>query len=234
MTAFASPPLGFKRAPRAARAPLVRLLAAVAAAGACVWLAGCSTPYATRFHTLMAPPLTARTQPTAVSGPGPAWQLLPVGIPAQVDRPQMVVQLADGTLAVVEQERWIAPLNDEVHAAVAERLAELLGVQASSGRSRRDRWQVRIEVQRFDSALGRAVRLDADWRLRSTQTPQRSLRCRTRHERPVEAGYAALAAGHRAAVEALAEVIAERLRELEAGETPGCPTAAALAARAPS
>lgn len=200
-----------------------RLLLPAALACAGVWLAGCATPQATRFHTLMTPPGAARTEAAArPPANGPAWELLPVGIPAQVDRPQMVVQLADGALAVVEQERWIAPLADEIQAAVAERLTEVLGVQESSDRSRRERWRVRIDVQRLDSALGRAARLEADWRLRSNDNPRRALRCRTSHEQPVGPGYAALAAGHRAAVAELAETIAAGLRALDAGQSPDC------------
>lgn len=206
---------------RGRRARRLLSLSVLACAG--VWLAGCATPQATRFHTLMTPPggAPAEPAPRAPTG-GPAWELLPVGIPAQVDRPQMVVQLAEGALAVVEQERWIAPLADEVQAAVAERLTEVLGVQESSSRSRRERWRVRIDVQRLDSALGRAARLEADWRLRSNENPRRALRCRTSHEKPVAPGYAALAAGHRAAVEELADAIAAGLRALDAGQSPDC------------
>ncbi|MBA3598077.1 MAG: membrane integrity-associated transporter subunit PqiC [Methylibium sp.] len=189
---------------------------------ASVWLAGCATPQATRFHTLMTPPGAAGAEGPAQPARGPAWELLPVSIPAQVDRPQMVVQLADGVLAVVEQERWIAPLADEMQDAVAERLTEVLGVQESSGRSRRERWRVRIDVQRLDSALGRSARLEADWRVRSNEEPQRALRCRTSHEQPVAPGYAGLAAGHRKAVADLAETIAASLRALDAGQSPGC------------
>lgn len=205
------------------RRPVSRLPMRAALVCAVVWLAACATPQATRFHTLMTPPDAARVEGRAPpTAGGPSWELLPIGIPAQVDRPQMVVQLADGALAVVEQERWIAPLADEMQAAVAERLTQVLGVQEPSDRSRRERWRVRIDVQRFDSALGRAARLEADWRVRSNEEPRRALRCRTSHEQVVEPGYAALAAGHRAAVSALAETIAASVRALAAGQSPSC------------
>jgi uncharacterized lipoprotein YmbA len=203
-----------------------RLLVKAAVCGAALWLGACAAPQATRFHTLMAAPPAAaaleRTPPPA----GPDWELLPVGIPAQVDRPQLVVQRADGTLAVVEQERWIAPLADELQAAIAERLTHALGVQEVPGRSHRERWRVRIEVRRLDSALGRSARLEADWRLRSSEDPKRVLRCHARYEQTVGPGYAALAAGHRAAVAGLAEGVASALRALEAGESPPCPPGA--------
>ncbi|MBA3624129.1 MAG: membrane integrity-associated transporter subunit PqiC [Methylibium sp.] len=204
--------------PSHARRPLL----GAALVCASLWLAGCATPQATRFHTLMSPIDAARAEGAARPSRGPAWELLPIGIPAQVDRPQMVVQLADGTLAVVEQERWIAPLADEMQAAVAERLTQVLGVRESPDRSRRERWRVRIDVHRLDSALGRSARLEADWRVRSNEEPRRALRCRTSHQQPVAPGYAGLAAGHRAAVAELVETIAASLRALDAGQSPGC------------
>jgi hypothetical protein len=197
--------------------------------------AGCAAPQATRFHTLMAPleaPSVERLAPVSTA-PGPAWELLPVGIPAQVDRPQMVVQLTDGALAVVEQERWIAPLADEMQAALAEQLTLALGVRESSTRSRRERWRLRIDVERFDSALGGVVRLEADWRLSSSEEPRRALRCRTSHVQATAPGYAALAAGHRAALAQLAGTIAASLRALDGGASPECPRAPQASVRGP-
>lgn len=199
-----------------------RVLAGAALLGCGLWLAGCATPQPTHFHTLMAQsPAPRAANGSAPPSPGLAWELLPIGIPVQVDRPQMVVQLAGGSLAVVEQERWIAPLADELHAAVAEQLSRALGAPEPGGPTR-SRWRVRIDVQRLDSAPGRWARLEAIWSVRSGEDAQRALHCQTSHEQPVAPGYSALAAGHREALVRLAEAIASNLRALAAGQLPAC------------
>ena len=117
----------------------------VTAARLCAFAAGCASAPATRLHSL----LTADAR-AASAAPALAWQLAPVTMPAQVDRPQLVVRAADDSLVVLEQERWIAPLADEMHAAIAERLVQRFGLGAAGTPLR-----VRVEVQRFDSVPGR-------------------------------------------------------------------------------
>jgi AcrR family transcriptional regulator len=95
-------------------------------------LAGCGSAQPPRYHTLMpAPASTARTPAPAGSL---AWEVLPVAVPAGVDQPQWVVRTVDGSLAVLEQERWIAPLGEEIRAAVADRLTQDIGTPAVVGR----------------------------------------------------------------------------------------------------
>ena len=48
--------------------------------------------------------------------------VLPVSVPPQVDQPQWLVRAPDDSLQMLEQERWAAPLRDEIRSAVAERL----------------------------------------------------------------------------------------------------------------
>src|SRR5436309_2906138 len=74
-------------------------------------LAGCASVQAPRYHTLMPSP-AATVRPLAPAG-SMAWEVLPVAVPAGVDQPQWVVTTVDGSLAVLEQERWIAPLGEE-------------------------------------------------------------------------------------------------------------------------
>ena len=111
-----------------------------------------------------------------------AWEVLPVTVPAQVDQPQWVVQAVDGSLAVLEQQRWIAPLGAEIGAAVAERLTQVVGAPAAaSSVVPGKQWRIRVEVQRFDSTPGRETRLEARWALRSAADGAPTLSCRHRH-----------------------------------------------------
>jgi hypothetical protein len=184
----------------------------VSAIAVALWLAGCATVPPTRFHTLMPPPEARATAPATTPAP---WQLLPVTVPAQVDRPQFVLRSGDGSLAVLDQERWIAPLADELAGALADALGRRLGPPLG-----RDPWQVAVDVQRFESVPGRAARLDAAWSVRRADAA--ALRCLASIEQPAGDGVAALAAAHRRAVQALGERIAEAIVALQAGRPAGC------------
>jgi len=142
-------------------------------------LAACSSPAPPRYHSL----LPAQTQLRAVAGNSPtAWQLLPVSIPTQVDQPQFVIRRADETFAVLEQERWIAPLGDELRAALSEHLGATLGAPGAAPLPGRKDWRIAVDVQRFDSTPGRST-LAAQWTLLAgSDTP--ALRCRVAGHSP--------------------------------------------------
>lgn len=181
-------------------------------------LASCSSVAPPRFHSLLP---SARAVSTPPSGVGPAWQMPPVTIPAQVDQPQFVVRRADDTLAVLEQERWIAPLQDEIRAALVEHLTARVGSPGARPAQGRKDWRVVIDVSRFDSTPGRASQV-VEWALLAGAGESAALRCRSRFEQPVDAGMAALAAGHRQNLERLGASIALGLTTLDAGQKAGC------------
>ncbi len=174
-------------------------------------LAACSAA-PPRFHSLLSTPLKA-------GAPALAWQIGPVAIPAQADQPQFVLRRADGSYAVLEQERWVAPLQDELREALAEQLATRLGPPGQPPAAGRADWRVTVDVQRFDAAPGRAT-LVALWR---AQGGSRALRCTARLEQAVAEGVPALAEGQRRNVQALGAAVAGALSELDAGRMPACP-----------
>ena len=193
---------------------LRRMSSAVAA----VLLIGCSAAPPTRFHTLLDETAAAPSRGARPLG----WVLLPVSVPSRVDQPQLVVSADDGTLAVLERERWIAPLADEIHAALAERLAQAFGPATAAGG--RSAWRIRVDVKRFDSAPGRYARLDVVWTLHAGDSGgAAALSCRSAFEQAVGLGFPALAAGHRQAVGQLAGAVAATLPALAAGQPASCP-----------
>jgi uncharacterized lipoprotein YmbA len=188
---------------------------------ALVLLAACGSAPATRFHTLLAPPSDASAPAKTI-----AWELLPVTIPAQADQPQLVVRAGDGSLALLEHERWIAPLADEYRAALAERLTQALGPALPAGASARadaKLWRIRVDVQRFDSAPGRYARQEVSWGIDSGLAGAPALACRSVLEQPAEDGYPALAAAHRQDLARLAQAIAAAVLALDAGQAATCP-----------
>src|SRR6185312_11842720 len=78
---------------------------------AALGLAGCaSAPL--HYYTLMTP---AGSTAGNAAAPAPyPFELLPVGVPAQVDVPQLVVREGGQGVQPLDGQRWIAPLGDEV------------------------------------------------------------------------------------------------------------------------
>ena len=83
-------------------------------------------------------------------------------------------------------------------------------------------WQVRVDVQRFESLPGREARIESSW---SVLPPRNAapLTCRsTLRESVADAGVPALAAAHRRGVARLADEIGKRLVAMQRGERVNC------------
>ena len=147
--------------------------------------AGCGTTPA-RFYSL-------DSTATADGAPAtPATVMVgPVTIPASVDQPEFVVQVAPNRVEVDEFNRWVAPLNDSIARAVAGDLVVLLGtpnVASAQLANFTPAYWVTIDVQRFESVHGQAATRrggmgGAQNRGRSRRAraaPSRASRCRVR------------------------------------------------------
>src|SRR5262249_4283927 len=84
--------------------------------------AACRSTAPARFYTLDSTATADRRR-----GAGYSVAVGPVAVPAFVDRPQFVVQVAPNRVQVDEFNRWAAPLGDNIARAVAGDLAVLLG-----------------------------------------------------------------------------------------------------------
>lgn len=189
---------------------------AISMAVVVVAMAGCASQPPVRFHSL----LPASSSAAAASAPASATPLVielgPVTVPAAVDQPQWVLRASDDSLRVLEGERWVAPLRDELRAAVMARLAERFNaVDARTQPGPASGWRLRIEVQRFESMLGREAWLEAAWSTTSVATPVRTLACTSRLHETAGSDPPSIAAAHRRAVQRLADQIGERLRAMD-------------------
>ena len=99
---------------------LLRIARLISIAMVAVAACGCSTAPA-RFYTLdsTATPDGAPAAHTSVA-------VGPVSVPASVNQPQFVVQVASNRVELDEFNRWAAPLNDSIARAVAGDLVVLL------------------------------------------------------------------------------------------------------------
>ncbi|HTV85717.1 MAG TPA: PqiC family protein [Dyella sp.] len=196
--------------------PVVAALAAAA-------LAACSSA-PVHYYTLVPAPDTA----PAAGGVPPAsfqFQLLPVGVPAQDDVPQLVVRQGGQAVDLLDGERWIAPLADEVRSALSADLSRRLHAQDISGGLSVDGkpvLRIKVDVNRFDSSPGNYALLEATWTIRPLKG-EAVLTCSSRINENVGAGYPGLVAGHQQALGELAEQIASVAPSLAAGSVPACP-----------
>jgi uncharacterized protein len=184
---------------------LTQALSIVLAAAA----AGCSTA-PSRFYTL-ASTATATDAPAART----AVIVGPVSVPASVDRPEFVVQVAPNRVELDEFNRWAGPLNEAIAAAVAGDLAALLGtpdVATAPLANFNPAYRVTLNVQRFESVRGESVLVEVVWAVhRLADGDTRSGRTIARETVQGE-GFDALAAAHSRALAAVSADIAAAIR----------------------
>jgi uncharacterized lipoprotein YmbA len=205
-------------------AGVLRAVGGVSALGLLAALTACSSPSA-RFYTLGGSDAALKTATPAAF----YLELAGVDMPPQVARNQMVVQDGSAQVRVLEDERWASLPADEVRRALSADLSQQLGAIDVYGTPHPESvpvYRVKVTVQRFESSPGRRALIDAVWSVRGVSN-QAVLTCRTVAEQPVDAGYDALVAGHRRAVDLLANAISAGVRTVSAAPAPAVTTAAA-------
>jgi uncharacterized lipoprotein YmbA len=198
-----------------------RLIRHAPVLGVLLALAACSSA-PTHFYTLVPP--AAGTADVAASAPF-LLDVMPVGVPAQVDQPQMVVRQGDGGVALLEGRQWIAPLGDEIRSAVAGELSRVLAAQDVHGlphAGSKPVYRVKLDVRRFDSVPGQYALVEAAWSVRKDDGGP-VLGCTGSVREPVGAGYDELVRGHQQALVALADRIAGMVRRMHDSGTASCP-----------
>lgn len=171
--------------------------------------AGCSSAPA-RFYSLASTAAadgTPATPSTVMVGP--------VTIPAAVDQPEFVVQVAANQVHVDEFNRWVSPLSDGIARAVAADLVVLLGtpeVATADLPNFSADYRVTIDVQRFESIQGQAATLEAVWTVRKTAGGEIRTGRTVAREPTQGQGFDALAAAHSQALAKMSSDIAAAIR----------------------
>lgn len=186
-----------------------------------VLLAACASA-PVHYYTLM--PAADRAQAAPASADF-QFELLPVGIPAQDDVPQLVVRQGGQSVFLLNGERWAAPLTDEVRAALAIEIARRAHAQDISGAAPargKPVLRIKVDLRRFDSVPGSYALIEATWTIRQLSS-QATLTCSSRISQSAGQGYAGLVAAHQRALASLAGQIASAAPALAAGRVPSCP-----------
>jgi uncharacterized protein len=173
----------------------------------------------THFYTLQQ---SATTNPPAVA---PFLiEVLPVAVPAEVDQPELLVRLSEQRVAVLDTERWAAPLATELRSALAADLARDLGTRDLHGLPHPQGvplYRIQVNVRRFDSWPGRLAVIELDWSIRDN-AEHSVVTCTSSDSEQVEPGYDALVEGHQRAIAQIANDIAAAVRVIAAGSVPAC------------
>ena len=184
-----------------------------------VTVIGCRSP-GTHYYTLVsaatdkAPPASAELQ----------LDVLPVDVPPDVDRQQLVVREGQGEVTPVETRSWISPLPRELRRAFADDLGRVLGARDIAGVTPAAGvpiFRIKLDVQRFESVLGKHALIEAVSTVRDPANAAPALVCSHRAKEDATGDYAGLAEAHQRALVVIANQVAEEVRAIRAG-TPAC------------
>jgi uncharacterized lipoprotein YmbA len=197
--------------------PLLRAAALAASAA----LAACASA-PTHFYTLLQ---SGAPRSAPVASPAFLIDVEPVAVPAQVDQAELLVRQSEQRVAVLDSERWAAPLAAELREAFAADLAADLGTRDVHGLAHPPAtplFRVRIDVRRFDSWPDRHALIAADWSILGADAVR--VTCTSTATETVAAGYDALVQGHQRALATISDDIAAAVRAMAGGATPpACP-----------
>ncbi|MFC3650641.1 membrane integrity-associated transporter subunit PqiC [Dyella humi] len=202
---------------------MIRMRYLMAALGTVALAACASAPM--HYYTLI--PASDNGTPAAALPAHFQFELMPVGVPAQNDVPQLVVRQGGQAVTLLNGERWAAPLADEVRGALSVDLSQRTGAQDISGGvavNGKPVLRIKVDLRRFDSAPGSYALIDATWTVRELRS-QAVLTCSSHISESVGQGYAGLVAGHQQALSTLAGQIASVAPAMAAGSVPStCPS----------
>jgi uncharacterized lipoprotein YmbA len=189
-----------------------------------VALSACTAVVA-RYYTLM--PTASEAVPT-VAPANFQFEMLAVRMPVQVDQPQLVVRQDNGSLAILENQRWGAPLADEFHDALAGQLEARLGIRDLAGMPKSTGTpilSVQTDVRRFDSLPGNYALVDVVWSLalRDAGQQRRTLTCSSVLRETAGTPIESLVLAHQHLIAQLATRMASTARRFAAHEGAVCP-----------
>ncbi len=177
--------------------------------GLCVLLlfAGCVTRQPDRFYVL-------DPRPDAIGEPRSQFDrqvILSVTIPSLLDRSEMVISTPSG-VAVMDHERWAAPLADLIAASLGQdierRRGDVVVLPKSANKAGIPIVRITVEIDRVTARLGDHLSVETHWRLTDAGTGNETLgRDAFASQRQVQS-YAEVAAALNACVAQLADRLA--------------------------
>jgi uncharacterized protein len=167
-------------------------------------LSACTASHLDHFYVIDTPPGSARESTAAFA----RQVTLRVGVTSLFDRSAMVISTPDG-VAVLEHERWAAPLSDLITSALAREIerqrSDVVVLPRQLDNAGVPLTAIAIDVDEVRARLGDQVALEAHWRITDTAGGKVTLG-RDIFVSPVKSqSYAAVAEGVSGAVRLLAD-----------------------------
>jgi len=143
----------------------------------------------------------------------------PVGIPADMDRDEIVTRGAGNEVSFSEYHRWAGPLQQSIASVIAQNIGTLLATELVTPYTRENIFQpthrVVININRYDSQLAGESLLNATWSIKDLKAKKLLLiRNSIIRESPESATYEGLVAAQSKALAALSREIAAALVEV--------------------
>lgn len=181
--------------------------------GLCACLSACKS-HPARFYALTVTGTQTQSPLTVSVAVGP------VSVPSAVDNPRIVLSVAQNELKPDEYNRWAAPLQEDIARTVVADLVMLLGTDrvtlATNTAGPVPDYRSSIEIDRFESMLGREVTIEAAWSVRRTADGAVHTGRTVAQQNVAGNEFRALAAAHSRAVERVSEDIAQAVRDFKA------------------
>lgn len=139
----------------------------------------------------------------------------PITLPEMLDRPQLVLRTNEHRVAFTETHRWAGPLKTEISRVLTDNLAYLLKDRLvlpypQQGTARAD-VRVSVDIQRFESILGKTATIDAVWTINRKNGALQTNRTYVQ-EAPADESYDALVAAHSRALMTVSQEIASAIQ----------------------
>ena len=189
-------------------------------------LAACATPATERYYRLVYPSSETNGAGGAAAPAEVKYELVvgSVQIPESINRPQLVVQKSATESVISDDQRWVAPLDEQIAQAVIANLrSQLPGAWLASSATASalpaqglPRYHLKIQVEQLLMLGGDKVELEATWVLQDAGRKMLK-RERTVINVPVSGpGYDPLAPAVSEAVQQLSAAVAKGMQAARA------------------
>jgi uncharacterized lipoprotein YmbA len=182
-------------------------------AGLCalVLLTGCVTRQRDHFYVLDAQPAGGRESRSQFD----RQITLRVTVPSLVDRAEMVLASPGGGVAVMDHERWAAPLADLVAAVLArdieQRRSDVVALSKTADHAGIPLVRVTVDIDQITARLGGQLIVETHWRVTDTHSGRELLGRDTLVSPQPPQSYAEVAAALSTCIASLADRLAAQI-----------------------
>ena len=187
---------------------------------AALLLTGCrgSTPK-TEFYTLSSISQTQTDTKPKTAGQTVSIGIGPVTVPEVLDRPQIVTRTGPNTLQIDEFHRWAGRLDDDFARVVAQNISQMLATEQVAvfpwDVSFDPRYQITLNIMRFEGRWGKDVLLEVFWKIIDSQKQTALSVQKSVIKEPLpDESYETLIATKSRAIASLSDIIAKKIESL--------------------